>query len=72
MTLKQLISDKCSACGRKASQEEVAHRIGVHPAALSHWISGRRKMTARNASKIARALGAKAEVVNGDFRFIKE
>ena len=69
MTLKQLIQRKCGECGRAPRQEDVAHEIGVHPSALSHWVSGRRSMTLRNACKIARALGVRVEVVNGEFRF---
>ncbi len=72
MTLKQLVKINCKACGHKPTQEEIASKIGCHPAALSHWLSGRRKMSLANACKVAKALGAKVHVFNDELEFSKE
>lgn len=70
MTLKQLVERKCLTCGRAPAHEDVAKELGVHPTALSHWINRRRKMTAKNAYKIAINFGVTAIATkSGDFHF---
>ncbi len=63
LSLKQLID------ANTVTHEMLAVKIGVHPSALSFWYHGKRNMTARNADKIARALGVKAIIHNGQIRF---
>lgn len=68
LTLKQLID------ANTVTHEMLAIRIGVHPSALSFWYHGKRNITARNADKIAKALGVRAVVHSGTIQYerIKE
>lgn len=65
MTLKELIAQ------HTVTHEMLATRIGCHPSALSNWINGKRRISARDADKIARTLGVRAFIRNGGIEFEK-
>lgn len=46
---------------RKLSQKELAQRLGVSPAAISHWETGRRIPDANDLVAMAKALGCKVD-----------
>lgn len=42
------------------SRDEVARSVGVHPSAVSHWVSGRAVPTVANLVRLAEVLGVDA------------
>ncbi len=69
MTLKQLLDSQTETKTVPLSHNDLALKIGVHVCALSHWYNGHRKITPRNADKIAKALGVRAVIRAGEIRF---
>lgn len=51
----QRIAEAIDASG--LAQDEVADAVGVHPSAVSHWVTGRAVPTLANLRRIASVVG---------------
>jgi len=67
MTFRELIDRQTETV--PASHDRLAARLGIHYTALAHWYCGRRKLSAKNADKIAKKLGVQAVIRNGVIEF---
>lgn len=45
----------------EVSQAELARRLGVNPATVSHWVTGRRELSLKRIALIAKALGVEPQ-----------